>query len=82
MDRYCVIPSKVWKHTDGRTASIYGALPWYGNNDGWEIITRGYTIKDQQTNEIGRVCRGPMSLVEAQDRCELLNIPIADDFTV
>ena len=75
MNRYGVIPSKVWKHKDGRTASIYGALPWYHGNDkdGWKIITRGYTIKDNKTNEIGRVCKGPMSLVDAQDLAEQLN---------
>jgi len=75
MNRYSVIESKVWKHKDGRTASIYGACPWYSETDrnNWTILVRGWTIKDNKTNEIGRVCREPMTLVEAQDRCEVLN---------
>ena len=75
MTRYRVIESKVWKHTNGKTASIYGSCPWYNENDRrhWKIITRGWTIKDVTTNEIGRVCKGPLTLTEAQDRCEFLN---------
>lgn len=75
MNKYCVVPSKVWQHADGRTASIYGALPWQSNEErnDWTLINRGWTIKDQKTNEIGRVCRGPLTLVAAQDLCEELN---------
>jgi len=75
MDRYKVIPSRVWQHTDGRTASIYGACPWYSETDrnNWTILVRGWTINDMATNEIGRVCKGPMALGAAQDLCQKLN---------
>ena len=75
MNRYVITPSRVWRHENGRTASIYGACPWYSwleRND-WHIEVRGWTINDTKTNEVGRVCHGPMSLDEAQDMCQRLN---------
>ena len=75
MNRYKVIPSRAWRHEDGRTASIYGACPWYNEIDrnNWTIEVRGWTINDMKNNEIGRVCKGPMSLGKAQDLCQRLN---------
>ena len=42
-----VIESKRWKHTTGKTASIYGAMPWTTKTDepNWHIETVGYTLK-------------------------------------
>lgn len=42
-----VIESKRWKHTSGRTASIYGSLPWTSDADksNWHMETTGYTLK-------------------------------------
>lgn len=46
-----VIPSRRYRHPDGRTASIYGAAP----GPGFEIETVGWTIKHPDgTIGIGR----------------------------
>lgn len=52
-----VIESRRWKNTKtGRTASLYGAVPWSGENDGtWIVETVGYTWKlDNGTIGLGR----------------------------
>lgn len=42
-----VIPSRIWKHRSGATASIYGALPWTGApgncREDWTMEQRGWT---------------------------------------
>ena len=40
-----VIPSRAWRHTSGRTASIYGASPWTNPADkpNWALVERGWT---------------------------------------
>lgn len=40
-----VIPAKRWQHTNGSTASLYGAVPWTSQADkpNWQIVTIGYT---------------------------------------
>ncbi len=42
-----VIESKLWRHTTGRAASIYGAVPWTNAADkpNWQIESTGYTLK-------------------------------------
>jgi len=72
MNRYKIIPSRIWRHKDGRTASIYGACPWYSwlERKDWRIEIRGWTISDIKNNEIGH---GPMPLDKAQDLCQRLN---------
>jgi len=42
-----VIESKRWRHTNGRTASIYGAVPWTNATDkpNWTIEMAGYTLR-------------------------------------
>lgn len=41
-----VIESRHYLHTSGRTASIYGALPWRGDVEKaeWTMVTNGFTI--------------------------------------
>jgi hypothetical protein len=55
MARYEVIESKVWKRDDGATASIYGAVPWVTASEEkrWEMITRGYTVRDNERGTVG-----------------------------
>lgn len=55
MSRYEVIESKAWRRDDGRTASIYGAVPWTsaGEEPRWEIATRGYTVRDAVSGTVG-----------------------------
>jgi hypothetical protein len=53
-----VIESKRWRHTpSGRTASIYGAVPWTQEADkaNWAIETIGWTWRlDNGTIGLGR----------------------------
>jgi len=60
-----VIESRVWKHTSGRTASIYGACPWVAQSDApnWQIVTRGWTVRNPHTGEVG-ACRPPFATKE------------------
>lgn len=43
-----VIPSRQWRHTSGRTASIYGSTPWTSEADkaSWTIVDRGWTVQN------------------------------------
>ena len=54
MSRYEVVQLRVWQHPDGRKASVFGALPWHGENDGWEQVPEGFTLRDTKTQEVGR----------------------------
>lgn len=55
MKQYEVIPHKVWKHTNGRTASVYGACPWanVSEENNWQMIDAGYVIRDNFNNTVG-----------------------------
>ena len=63
---YQVIESKVWRHKSGRTASIYGALPWHNEKErpDWEFHVQGWTVYNPLTNEVG-ACRPPFATREA-----------------
>lgn len=54
-----VIPSRVWVNKrNGRTASIYGSVPWLSQaeKEEWEMKTRGWTWKlNDGTVGLGRV---------------------------
>lgn len=53
-----VIESKHWVNkVNGRTASIYGAVPYVNETDksNWEVVKRGYTWRlDNGTIGLGR----------------------------
>lgn len=55
MPRYEVIESKHWVRDDGRTASIYGAVPWVSASEEkrWKIVPRGYTVRDNERGTVG-----------------------------
>ena len=57
MERYELIEQKHWKHTNGATASIYGACPWTNDWDkpNWDVVSAGFTIRDNKTSEVGRI---------------------------
>jgi hypothetical protein len=42
-----VIENRFYRHTTGRTASIYGSLPWRNEAEkaGWTLVSEGYTIE-------------------------------------
>jgi hypothetical protein len=55
MTRYDVIESRRWKRDDGRTASIYGAVPWVSDAERgrWAIESVGFTVRDNQRGTVG-----------------------------
>ena len=52
---YEVIESKRWKHADGRTASLYGAVPYLNDSDreAWTLETVGFTVRNNKTEAVG-----------------------------
>lgn len=53
-----VIPSRKWVHVSGRTASLFGAVPYMSESEkpDWSIETAGWTWKmDNGTIGLGRV---------------------------
>jgi hypothetical protein len=52
---YEVIESKAWKHKDGQTASVYGAVPYLSDAEkhNWKIETLGFTVRNNKTNTVG-----------------------------
>lgn len=71
-----IIEAKQWKNKKtGKTASIFGALPYYGNGDDWKIETVGYTVA-WDTGQIGLFSRTPFkTLTEAKEAYP--NVPVA-----
>lgn len=55
--RYEVIENRHWEANNGRTASLYGAVPWVSEGErlalAWHVVSRGFTIRDNVTNTIG-----------------------------
>jgi len=77
--RYEVVESKTWKATDGRTASIFGSLPWTTEADraNWSIVVDGYTVRDHLRNTVGLGRRPFETQAEAQvvaDKLESLRV--------
>ncbi len=73
--RYEPIEAKIWLHTSGRTASIYGSAPWYSDKESanWSMKFIGYTIVDTSTNTIGLGRKVMATLSEAQQTARKLN---------
>ena len=77
MKRFELKPSKRWVNKEtGRTASIYGSLPYYTDAEAeqWEVVTDGYTIFDCSRN----ICFSPYGvdkrdLAKMEERCQILN---------
>lgn len=41
-----IIPYRFYRHVSGRSASLYGAVPWRTASEEreWSVVTSGYTI--------------------------------------
>lgn len=52
---YEIIESKRWKHTSGKTASIYGSCPYINDQDKneWHIEKVGFTVRNLKTGTVG-----------------------------
>lgn len=73
---YKVIKSKRWRNTvTGRTASIYGAVPYVSKEDekNWIIETVGFTVLHTKTNIVGVGKRPEKTFDDAQDLADRLN---------
>lgn len=68
-----IIPCREWFNPCTRaTASIYGAVPYHGEQGAWTIRTTGYTWRmDNGTIGIGR--KPALTLVEAAKIAENFN---------
>jgi hypothetical protein len=68
--KYEVIPSRVWQSKAGRVVSIYGSLPYRTEAqkvaEGWEIVQRGWTVLNPNTNEVGAMQKPWPTQEEAQ----------------
>jgi hypothetical protein len=53
--RYEIIESKHWKHVSGRTASIFGSVPYVNDADAenWQIVIAGWTVRDNRSGTVG-----------------------------
>ena len=73
--RFEVVESKCWRHKNGMTASIYGAVPWTNDKakDDWQIVVRGFTIRDNRLHTIGCGRMPFKTKEEAQDLCNKWN---------
>lgn len=42
-----VIEARQWRHSSGRTASVYGSTPWLSESErsSWTLEVVGYTVK-------------------------------------
>jgi hypothetical protein len=75
MQKFEVIESKRWIHTSGKTASIYGAVPYLSEDDQkhWSIEVVGFTVRNNQTGTVG-VGRAPWKTkTEAQAFADKFN---------
>lgn len=64
-----IIESKRWVCDDGRTASVYGSVPWLSDTERetWRIQIVGYTVQHKKTGTVG-IGRQPwQTLREAED---------------
>lgn len=65
------IPARRYRHTSGRTASIYGSAPWLSEAEraAWTVEVVGWTVAHPDgTNGLGRV---PFATeAEAQAWCD------------
>jgi len=48
-----LVESKQWQHDDGRTASLYGAVPYHSDSTGWRVVTVGWTVIHKKTGIVG-----------------------------
>lgn len=64
--RFEVIPSRRWSGPNGRTASLYGALPYTSDSEShlWKVEDVGYTVRDNVNGTVG-VGRPPEKTEEA-----------------
>lgn len=75
--KYEIIESKKWVNTiTGATASIYGSVPYISDNEkpNWEIITVGYTIRNNDTGAVGLGRLPFKTMYEAVEHLRKLNI--------
>jgi hypothetical protein len=70
--RYEVVPACRWRSTDGRTASVYGAVPWTSEAERplWSVERTGWTVRNPITLETG-IGRAPCATREEAEALAL-----------
>ena len=57
MTQYEPIESKLWRNNQGRSASIYGALPYLSEAqriaEDWRVVITGWTVRNLTDGTIG-----------------------------
>ena len=73
--RYQATESKSWvNRVTGRTASIYGAVPYTdGNKKDWTIESRGFTVKNTESGTVGIGMKPFKTIKEAEELAKRLN---------
>jgi hypothetical protein len=74
--KYEIVESKQWICVDGRTASIYGSVPYTNDTDksNWSIEVVGYTIRNNNTGTVGLGRKPFKTMYEAVEHLRKLNI--------
>jgi hypothetical protein len=71
MNNSTPIEARAWRHSSGKTASLYGAVPWLSEADrpNWTVETTGWTVKHRDgTVGLGR--KPFITREEAQAWCD------------
>ena len=50
-----IVESKRWVSNDGRTASVFGAVPWLSDSEReqWRVQVVGFTVQHKRTGTVG-----------------------------
>lgn len=74
--RYEVIPAKVWKRDDGKSASVYGSVPWRDGIEAkrWATVEVGWTVRNPHNGEVG-ACRPPWKTKEEAEAWAAQTVP-------
>ena len=64
-NHYEIVLSKIWLHESGKTASIYGAVPWVNDDEvvNWKMLNVGYTVMNKKSGIVG-IGRKPWATLE------------------
>lgn len=84
MGPFEVTEAIVWRHSNGGTASPYGACPWTNDNDkpNWRLEIAGYTLLDASSGTVG-IGRVPFATRdEAQALADKLNAKSAERYAM
>jgi hypothetical protein len=69
-----VIEAKRWRNTETQaTASLYGAVPYYGDRGAWIVESYGFTWRDTRSGTVGLGRVAAKTREEAQAVADKIN---------